>query len=40
MLKPDGTINKEAAVFFSRPYPIATAGLPIKVNLFTCEYAL
>ena len=40
MLKPDGTINKEAAVFFSRPYPIATAGLPIKVNLFTCEYVL
>ena len=35
MLKPDGTINTEAAVFFSRPYPIATAGVPIKVNVFT-----
>ena len=28
----NGTINKNSAVFFARPYPLATAGIPIKVK--------
>ena len=28
----NGNINKDTAAFFVRPYPIATAGVPIKVG--------
>ena len=38
LLNADGTVNMEAAVFFSRPYPIATAGTPIKVLQLVCIY--
>ena len=32
LLNGDGTVNMETAPFFSRPYPIATAGTPVKVH--------
>lgn len=28
----DGTVNQNSAIFFARPYPIATAGMPVKLE--------
>ena len=28
----NGIVDKQSAVFFARPYPIATAGIPIKLS--------
>ena len=27
----DGNVKQDTAVFFARPYPIATSGIPVKV---------